>query len=143
MPRVVGVDLPDNKKLHIALRYIFGIGPARAMELCKRCNLDPDTRVHKLTEPQVASINNAIQAGFPVEGDLRRQISQDIRRLVSIGCYRGSRHKRGLPVRGQRTRTNARTRKGRRQTVGAIRDKTQRRAVKGDRPAPAAPAAKK
>lgn len=147
MPRVVGVDIPENKKLKISLTYIYGIGPARALEVCKRCNLNPEMRVKELSEADVAHINTTLQ-NYMVEGDLRRQVAQDIRRLVSIGCYRGQRHRRGLPVRGQRTKTNARTRKGRKQTVGAIRDKTQRKLAKGDAkpgpaaPAPAAPAAK-
>ena len=127
MPRLVGVDIPDKKKLRVSLTYIFGIGPARALEVCKRCNIDPDIRVNKLSESQIAALNSLIQNNLVVEGDLRRQVAQDIRRLVSIGSYRGLRHRRGLPVRGQRTKTNARTRKGKRQTVGAIRDRAARR----------------
>jgi len=121
------VDIPDKKKLRVSLTYIFGIGPARALEVCKRCNIDPDIRVNKLSESQIAALNSLIQNNLVVEGDLRRQVAQDIRRLVSIGSYRGLRHRRGLPVRGQRTKTNARTRKGKRQTVGAIRDRAARR----------------
>ncbi len=131
MPRIVGVDIPERKKVKIALTYIFGIGPAKALELCKRCNIDPEMRVNKLTETDVSHLNTTIQNTMVVEGDLRRQIQQDIRRLVTIGCYRGIRHRRGLPCRGQRTSTNARTRKGRRQTVGAIRDRAARRMAKG------------
>jgi small subunit ribosomal protein S13 len=132
MPRLVGVDIPDKKKLRVSLTYIFGIGPARALEVCKRCNIDPDTRVNKLSEAQIAALNSLIQNNLVVEGDLRRQVAQDIRRLVSIGSYRGLRHRRGLPVRGQRTKTNARTRKGKRQTVGAIRDRAARRQARTD-----------
>lgn len=132
MPRIVGVDIPGNKKLHIALRYLYGVGPTRALEICKKVNLDPDLRVAKLTETDVGSINSVVQNDYVVEGDLRRQVAQNIRRLMSIGAYRGLRHKRGLPVRGQRTKTNARTRKGPRRTVGAIRDKVARKLAKQD-----------
>ncbi len=125
MPRIVGVDVPEKKKLKIALTYIFGIGPKKALDICNRCGLD--MRVNQLSDADIATINNDIQKNEIVEGELRRQIQSDIRRLQAIGCYRGLRHRRGLPVRGQRTKTNARTRKGRRQTVGAIRDRTQRR----------------
>jgi small subunit ribosomal protein S13 len=134
MPRLVGVDIPDRKKLKVALRYIFGIGPAKALDVCKRCSIDPELRVNKLTEAQIAHLNSTIQNSMIVEGDLRRQTAQDIRRLVSIGSYRGLRHRRGLPVRGQRTKTNARTRKGKRQTVGAIRDRAARRQSRTDGP---------
>lgn len=129
MPRIIGVDIPERKPLKIALRYIYGIGPHIALELCKRCNLDPDLRVNNLTEADIGTLNSAIADGFMVEGDLRRQVAQNIRRLTSINCYRGMRHRRSLPVRGQRTKTNARTRKGRKVTVGAIRDKATRKLV--------------
>ncbi len=132
MPRVVGVDIPEKKKLKISLRYIFGIGPRRSADICKRCNLDPELRVGELKEADIATINADIQTNYQVEGDLKRQIQQDIRRLQAINCYRGIRHKRGLPVRGQRTKTNARQRKGKRQTVGAIRDKTARKLARAD-----------
>ena len=127
MPRIVGVDIPEKKKLKISLTYIFGIGPTKALQICKRCNLDPEARVNTLSEAQVGAINNDLQDNEMVEGDLKRQVQQNIRRLQSIGSYRGLRHRRGLPVRGQRTKTNARTRKGRKQTVGAIRDKAERK----------------
>ena len=127
MPRIVGVDVPADKKLKIALTYLYGIGPTKALEVCKNCQLDPETRVNKLEEADIGLLNSEIQNNFMVEGDLRRQTAQDIRRLISIGSYRGLRHKRGLPVRGQRTKTNARTRKGSKRTVGAIRDKTARK----------------
>ena len=130
MPRIVGVDIPGNKKLHIALRYLYGVGPSRSLEICKKVNLDPEMRVTKLTEADIGTINSIVQNDYVVEGDLRRQVAQNIRRLMSIGAYRGLRHKRGLPVRGQRTKTNARTRKGARRTVGAIRDKVARKLAK-------------
>ena len=131
MPRIVGVDIPEKKKLKVSLTYIFGIGPHRALELCKTCNLDPEARVSTLSESDMGKINSAIQNNYQVEGDLKRQIQQDIRRLQAINSYRGLRHRRGLPVRGQRTKTNARTRKGKRSTVGAIRDKAERKLAKG------------
>ncbi len=133
MPRIVGADIPSNKKIKIALTYIFGIGPVRALELCKKCNIDPEAGVSQLSESDFGILNSTIQnESFLVEGDLRRQVSQDVKRLISIGSYRGSRHKRGLPVRGQRTKTNARTRKGGKRTVGAIRDKAARKIAKSE-----------
>ncbi len=127
MPRILGVDIPNKKRLDIGLRYIYGVGPARAKEVCSRTQIDPATDTSDLTEAQIAQIAQTLQEDFVVEGDLRRQVAQDVRRLVSIGCYRGQRHKRQLPVRGQRTRTNARTRKGSKKTVGAIRDRAARK----------------
>ena len=127
MPRIVGVDIPEKKKLKISLTYIFGVGPSKALKICKRCNLDPEVRVNTLSEAEIGTIINDLQDNEMVEGDLKRQVQQNIRRLQSIGSYRGLRHRRGLPVRGQRTKTNARTRKGRKQTVGAIRDKSERK----------------
>ena len=121
MPRLVGVDIPEKKKLKISLRYIFGIGPKRAADICSLLNLDPEMRVSELKEAEVAAIATDIQDHYQVEGDLKRQVQQDIRRLQTINCYRGIRHKRGLPVRGQRTSTNARTRKGKRRTVGVAK----------------------
>ncbi len=94
MPRIIGVDIPERKPLKIALRYIYGIGPHIALEICKRCNLDPDLRVNNLTEADIGTLNSAITDGFMVEGDLRRQVAQNIRRLTSINCYRGMRHRR-------------------------------------------------
>ena len=117
MPRVAGVDIPSAKRTDVALRYIFGIGPKLALDLCKKCGIDPSLRAKDLTDEQVSKINVAIEQDYVVEGQLRRQISQNISRLREIRCYRGLRHMRGLPVRGQRTRTNARTRKGPRKTV--------------------------
>ena len=130
MPRIVGVDVPANKKLRIALTYLYGIGPEKALEVCKNCQLDPEVNVKSLQEGDIGVLNSEIQNNYIVEGDLRRQVAQDIRRLISIGSYRGSRHKRGLPVRGQRTKTNSRTRKGGKRTVGAIRDKATRKMSK-------------
>ncbi len=127
MPRILGVDIPPNKRTDIALTYIYGIGHNRAKEICQRIQVDPALPSRELTETHIAAIVQVLQDSFTVEGDLRRQVAQDIRRLIAIGSYRGSRHRRGLPVRGQRTKTNSRTRKGARKTVGAIRDKTARK----------------
>ena len=117
MARLVGVDLPRDKRLEIALTYIFGIGRTRAKETLAATGISPDKRVRDLTEDELLALRNHIEANYKVEGDLRREIAADIRRKVEIGCYAGLRHRRGLPVRGQRTRTNARTRKGPRRTV--------------------------
>src|ERR1700728_3553097 len=117
MPRVIGVDVPDNKRLEISLTYIFGLGRHLANEVIAKLGLDPNIRAHKLTQDDIARINSLLQSEYIVEGDLRRQVQNNIKRLVSIHSYRGLRHRVGLPVRGQRTRTNARTRKGRRKTV--------------------------
>ncbi|MEJ2745087.1 MAG: 30S ribosomal protein S13 [bacterium] len=121
MPRIVGIDIPKEKRIEISLRYIYGIGPVKAAQICVQAGVNPDTRARDLTEEEVAKIASAIQSTYRVEGDLRREVAQDIKRLISIGCYRGIRHRRGLPVRGQRTSTNARTRKGPRKTVGVKR----------------------
>jgi small subunit ribosomal protein S13 len=117
MPRVIGVDIPPNKRLEIALTYLYGVGTTTAKKVCKTLNLDPGMKPRDLTEEQLATIATHLQKEYAVEGQLRRQIASNISRLRDIGCYRGSRHRRGLPVRGQRTRTNARTRKGPRKTV--------------------------
>jgi small subunit ribosomal protein S13 len=117
MPRVIGIDIPDNKRLEISLTYIYGIGRKLSNDIITKLALNPDMRAHKLSQDDIARINNLLQAEFGVEGDLRRQVQNNIKRLVSIHAYRGLRHRLGLPVRGQRTRTNARTRKGRRKTV--------------------------
>jgi small subunit ribosomal protein S13 len=117
MPRIAGVDVPDNKPIRIALRYIYGIGPANAMVILKEANIDGQVRANTLTDDQLAHIANLIDANYVVEGALRRATAQNITRLRDIRSYRGERHRRGLPVRGQRTRTNARTRKGKRKTV--------------------------
>ena len=117
MPRVIGVDIPDNKRLEISLTYIFGIGRSLSNEIIEKLALDKNMRALKLTQDDIARINGLLQSSFVVEGDLRRQIQNNIKRLVSIHSYRGLRHRLGLPCRGQRTRTNSRTRKGRRKTV--------------------------
>jgi small subunit ribosomal protein S13 len=112
MARIAGVDLPREKRVEIGLTYIFGIGLSRAREILKITEINPDTRVKDLTEEEVSKLRETIDKKFRVEGDLRRQVALDIKRLIEIGCYRGYRHRRGLPVRGQKTKTNARTRKG-------------------------------
>ena len=118
MARIAGVDLPLNKRAQIALTYIFGIGKSRATKICEEAKVSLDTKVKNLTEDETVRIRNIIQREGMVEGDLRKSVSMDIKRLMEIGCYRGLRHRRGLPVRGQRSRTNARTRKGPRRIVG-------------------------
>jgi len=127
MPRILGIDIPGKKRIEYSLRYIYGVGPAKALEIIKKAGVPEGLKTDDLTDQHIAKITKILQDELIVEGDLRRQIAQDIRRLQSISSYRGIRHRRGLPVRGQRTKTNARTRKGRKQTVGAIRDKTQRK----------------
>ncbi|MBX6312367.1 MAG: 30S ribosomal protein S13 [Isosphaeraceae bacterium] len=117
MPRILGVDIPSDKRTVISLRYIYGIGPFLASQLCERTGIDPDKRARDLTEDELAKLANLLDNEYVVEGQLRRQVQQNIARLRDIGCYRGLRHRKGLPVRGQRTRTNARTRKGPRKTV--------------------------
>jgi small subunit ribosomal protein S13 len=117
MPRIAGVDVPKDKKIAYALRYIYGIGPASSLKILQEAGIDPQVRAKDLSEGDVAVIAGVIDRAFVVEGQLRRQVQQNIARLRDIGCYRGQRHRRGLPVRGQRTRTNARTRKGARKTV--------------------------
>ena len=117
MARIAGVDIPREKRLEISLTYIFGIGSPTAKQVCAATEISPDTRVRDLTEEEVARLRMWIDANLQVEGDLRREIAQDIKRKIEIGCYAGVRHRRGLPVRGQRTRTNARTRKGPKKTV--------------------------
>jgi small subunit ribosomal protein S13 len=117
MARIEGIDLPRNKRIEIALTYIFGIGPTRARNLLAGSNVNPDTRVKDLTDAEVNNLREAISKNYKVEGDLRREVQMSIKRLIEIGCYRGLRHRRNLPVRGQRTRTNSRTRKGPKKTV--------------------------
>jgi small subunit ribosomal protein S13 len=129
MPRILGVDIPGRKRVEFSLPYIYGIGPARALEIIKKANIPIGTKADDLSDEHISKITTILQNDYVVEGDLRRMVAQDIRRLVAISAYRGHRHRRGLPVRGQRTKTNARTRKGKRQTVGAIRDKTARKVV--------------
>jgi len=117
MPRVAGVDIPANKRLWVSLQYVYGIGDATARKVCERAGVDGFRKTNELTDEELARINTTLDRDFLVEGGLRRQVQQNIQRLIHIGCYRGLRHRRGLPVRGQRTRTNARTRKGPRKTV--------------------------
>jgi small subunit ribosomal protein S13 len=123
MPRILGIDIPRNKKIKIALTYLYGIGNTKALEIIKRANIDPEIRADKLNEEEVSRITSIIQKDFRVEGELRRVVTGNVKRLMDVGCYRGLRHKRGLPSRGQRTASNARTRKGPRRTVGAKRKK--------------------
>ncbi len=118
MARILGVDLPREKRVEIGLTYIYGIGLTRAKKICAETGVNPDTRVKDLTEEEVVKMRDFIDENYTVEGDLRRETSQNIKRLMDIGCYRGLRHRKGLPVRGQRTHTNARTRKGPRRQVG-------------------------
>ena len=127
MPRIIGVDIPGNKRVEYALRYIYGIGPAKALEIIEKTGIDRNIKASDLSQEQISSITKILQNDMLVEGDLRRSVAADIRRLQQINSYRGIRHRRGLPVRGQRTKTNARTRRGKKITIGAIRDKTQRR----------------
>lgn len=117
MPRVIGIDIPDNKRLEVSLTYIYGVGRKLSNEIIAKLGLNPNMRANALTEDNIAKINAVLQSEYVVEGDLRRQIQNNIKRLISIHSYRGMRHRVGLPVRGQRTRTNARTRKGKRKTV--------------------------
>ena len=117
MARLAGVDLPRNKRMQVALTYIYGIGPARASELLDKTGISPDLRTDDLSDEQVSSLRDVIEATWKVEGDLRREVQADIRRKIEIGSYQGLRHRRGLPVHGQRTKTNARSRKGPKKTV--------------------------
>lgn len=118
MARISGVDLPRNKRVVIALTYLFGVGRTLAEEIVKRAGIDPNTRTDKLAEGDIAKLREIIERNYTVEGDLRREISMNVNRLMDLGCYRGLRHRKGLPVRGQRTHTNARTRKGPKRIVG-------------------------
>ncbi|MCX7917856.1 MAG: 30S ribosomal protein S13 [bacterium] len=133
MARVLGVEIPDNKKVKIALRYIYGIGDKRAEEIVINTGVDGEKRVKELSEEELGKITSFIQKNYKIEGDLKQEIAQNIRRLIDINCYKGIRHKLSLPVRGQRTRSNARTRKGPRRTVGVVRDKAARKAIKQQR----------
>lgn len=124
MPRLLGVDIPGDKRIEASLPYIYGIGPTTAVRILEAANIDPNIRAKDLSPEQINAIIQAISASkLPIEGDLRREIQQNLKRLQAINCYRGIRHRRGLPVRGQRTQTNARTRKGPRKTVGVQRAK--------------------
>ncbi len=121
MPKLMGIDIPGKKRIEYSLKYIYGIGLSRAQLIIKQANVDPNKRADDLTGDEITKITNILQKGYMLEGDLRREASQNVRRLMSISCYRGLRHRKGLPVRGQRTHTNARTRKGPRKTVGVVR----------------------
>jgi small subunit ribosomal protein S13 len=123
LARIAGVDLPREKRVDVALTYIYGIGPTTSKKILEQTGVNPATRVKDLTEAEVSKLRDVIEREYRVEGDLRRQVALNIRRLIEIGSYRGLRHRRGLPVRGQRTSTNARTRKGPRRTVGVRRKK--------------------
>ena len=136
MPRILGIDIPKEKRIEIALTYIFGVGRSRSNAILEEAGISPDKRAKDLTDQEVSTITSVMQAKYQLEGDLRREVAGNIKRLMSIGTYRGSRHKRNLPIRGQRTRTNARTRKGPKKTVGVMKDKAVRKAT-------AAPAEKK
>lgn len=125
MARIAGVDLPPNKKGRISLTYIYGIGPTRAKSILTQCNIEHDTKVKEWTDENITAIRQVITDGFKVEGQLRSEVQMNIKRLMDIGCYRGIRHRKGLPVRGQRTSTNARTRKGRKKTVAGKKKATK------------------
>jgi small subunit ribosomal protein S13 len=126
MARIAGVDLPRDKRVEIGLTYIFGVGRTRAKETLTAASVDPSTRIRDLSEDEVKRLRDYIDASFKVEGDLRREVAQNIKRKVEIGSYQGIRHRRGLPVRGQRTHTNARTRKGPKRTVGGLKKKIKK-----------------
>ncbi len=130
MPKVLGVDIPGKKQIPYSLAHIYGIGVHRAMEIARKANVPLTKKADDLTAEELARVTSIMQEGYVLEGDLRREISQNIRRLISIGSYRGSRHRKGLPARGQRTHTNARTRKGVKKTVGVVRTKEARSAAK-------------
>ena len=117
MARIAGVDIPNNKRVEIALTYIYGIGLKSSKDILEKTGVDPDTRAKDLTENEIARLRDEIEANYNVEGDLRREVALNIKRLVEVNCYRGTRHRKGLPVRGQRTKTNARTRKGPAKTI--------------------------
>jgi small subunit ribosomal protein S13 len=135
MPRILGVDIPGKKRLEYALTYIYGLGLTTSRQVIAKAGLDPAKKADGLTDEEITRLTAVVRAEYTIEGDLRREIGQNIRRLISINCYRGTRHRRSLPVRGQRTKTNARTRKGSRRTVGVIRGKDARSAAKTSAPA--------
>lgn len=130
MPKILGIDIPGKKRIEYSLCYIYGIGLTRAQDIVSRAKVDPAKSADELTPEELTRITAILQEGYVLEGDLRREVTQNIRRLISIGSYRGLRHRKGLPVRGQRTHTNARTRKGVRKTVGVVRGKEARSEVK-------------
>lgn len=120
MPRILGIDIPKDKRIEVSLTYIYGIGPTRSGQILKQTGIDGNRRAKDLNDEEIARITSFLQTNYVVEGDLRREVSQNIKRLMDIGTYRGSRHRKNLPVRGQRTRTNSRTRKGKRSNIGRI-----------------------
>ncbi|MCA9393329.1 MAG: 30S ribosomal protein S13 [Candidatus Omnitrophica bacterium] len=124
MPRILGVDIPKEKRIEASLKYIYGVGPKRSLDILREANIDPSRRAKELSDEEVSRLTNIIQNRYVTEGDLRREVNQNIKRLMELGTYRGIRHRRGLPVRGQRTKTNSRTRKGRKPSIGA---KTKKR----------------
>ena len=126
MARIAGVNIPAQKPLHIALRYIFGVGPTNALQICARAGVAPQKRVNTLTEAEILKVREDIDKNYKVEGDLRRDIAMNIKRLMDLGCYRGLRHRKGLPVRGQRTHTNARTRKGKAKPIAGKKIATKK-----------------
>ena len=126
MARIAGVNIPAGKPLHISLRYIFGIGPKNSLEICERTGLEPMKRVNTLTDAEILKIREDIDKNYKVEGDLRREVAINIKRLMDLGCYRGLRHRKGLPVRGQRTHTNARTRKGKAKPIAGKKIATKK-----------------
>lgn len=130
MPRIFGVEIPGRKRTEYALRSIYGIGLTLAREICAKAGIDPAKKADDLNDEELSKIGKLLQTEYRTEGDLRREVTGNIRRLISVNCYRGTRHRRGLPCRGQRTQTNARTRKGPRKTVGAVRGKEARAAAK-------------
>lgn len=142
MARIAGVDLPRDKRVEVALTYIYGVGPSRALQILRATNVSPETRVRNLSEDEVTRLREFVDRSYRVEGDLRREVAMDIRRLQEIGSYRGIRHRRGLPVRGQRSKTNARTRKGPKKTVGVRRRATTGFPAATPAATPAAPAPK-
>ncbi len=127
MARIAGVDIPRNKKIEVSISYIYGIGRSNGADIIKKANVNPATRVRDLTEEEVNRIREVVEREYRVEGDLRREIQLNIKRLMDIGCYRGLRHRKGMPLRGQRTRTNARTRRGRRGQAIGIKKKTAKK----------------
>ena len=133
MARILGVEIPDNKKVEISLTYIYAIGRTTAEKILKFTGIDGNKRVKELKEEEIGKISAFLQKNYAIEGDLKKEVAENIRRLIDINAYRGVRHRLSLPVRGQRTRSNARTRKGPRKTVGVVRDKTTRKAIKSQR----------
>jgi small subunit ribosomal protein S13 len=127
MARIAGVEIPDNKRLFVGLTYIFGVGRTLAIKACEAVGIDPMRKLGELSDEELAKLRDYIERNYKVEGDLRREIAENIKRLIDIGCYRGRRHVAGLPVRGQRTRSNARTRKGPRKTVGTKKGKRSKK----------------